>query len=75
MRGLLSPLDVRFLIFVYTCNRRLALFGTDAADSYLGPILYLMDGKLHRNVEAVQDVSPKHQSVLRSVDSVDPALV
>lgn len=34
-----------------------------------------MDGKLHRNVEAVQDVSPKHQSVLRSVDSVDPALI
>lgn len=34
-----------------------------------------MDGKLHRNVETVQDVSPKHQSVLRSVDSMDPALV
>lgn len=45
------------------------------ADSYLSPILYLMDGKLHRNVEAVQNVAPKHQSVLWSVDSMDPALI
>lgn len=46
---------------------------SDFADSYLGPILDLMDGELHRNVETVQDVAPKHQRVLRSVDGVDPA--
>lgn len=42
--------------------------------SYLGPVFYLMDGKLHRNVEAVQDVASKHQCVLRSVDSMNPPL-
>lgn len=41
-------------------------------DSYLGPILYLVDGKLHRNVEAVQNVASKHQRVLGSVDSMNP---
>lgn len=46
---------------------------SDLADSYLGPVLDLVDGELHRNVETVQDVAPKHQRVLRSVDGVDPA--
>lgn len=45
------------------------------ADPYLSPILYLMDGKLHRNVEAVQNIASKHQCVLGSVDSMDPALI
>lgn len=44
-------------------------------DSYLSPILYLMDGKLHRNVEAVQNIASKHQWVLWSVDSMDPPLL
>lgn len=43
--------------------------------SYLRPILELMDGKLHRNVEAVQDVASKHQRVLRSINSMDPPLI
>lgn len=34
-----------------------------------------MDGELHRNVEAVQNVASKHQCVLRSVDSMDPTLI
>lgn len=41
--------------------------------AYLRPVLDLVDGELHRNVEAVQDVAPEHQSVLRRVDGVDPA--
>lgn len=63
------------LLFSYCCS----LFAereaqsSDFADSYLGPILDLVDGELHRNVETVQDVASKHQRVLRSVDGVDPA--
>lgn len=44
-------------------------------DSYFSPVLYLMDGKLHRNVEAVQNVASKHQCVLRGVDSMNPPLI
>lgn len=33
-----------------------------------------MDGKLHRNVEAVQNVASEHQRVLRRIDGVDPPL-
>lgn len=44
-------------------------------DSYLCPVLYLIDGKLHRNVKAVQNVASKHQCVHGSVDSVDPPLI
>lgn len=43
--------------------------------TYLSPVLYLMDGELHRNVKAVQNVASKHQRVLRSVDSMNPTLI
>lgn len=43
--------------------------------AYLGPILYLMDGKLHRNVEAVQNIASKYQSVHWSVDGMNPAFI
>lgn len=43
-------------------------------DSYLGPVLYLVDGQLHRDVEAVQNVASKHQRVLGRINGVDPAL-
>lgn len=33
-----------------------------------------MDGQLHRNVEAVQNVASKHQRVLGRINGVDPAL-
>lgn len=44
-------------------------------DSYLSPVLYLIDGKLHRNVETVQNVASKHQCVFGSVDSMNPPLI
>lgn len=44
-------------------------------DSYLSPILYLVDGKLHRNVEAVQNIASEHQRVLWSINSMDPTLI
>lgn len=43
------------------------------ADSYFSAVLDLVDGELHLDVETVQDVAPKHECVLRSVDSMDPA--
>lgn len=43
------------------------------SDSYLCPVLYLVDGELHRNVEAVQNIASKHQSVLGRINSMDPA--
>lgn len=44
-------------------------------EPYFSPVLYLMDGKLHGNVEAVQNVASKNQCVLRSVDSMNPPLI
>ena len=43
------------------------------SNSYLRPVLYLIDAELHRDVEAVQDVASKHQGILRGVDSMDPS--
>lgn len=45
-----------------------------SVDSYFSPVLYLMDGELHWNVEAVQNVASKHQCVLRGVDGMNPPL-
>ena len=37
-------------------------------------VLNVVDVELHGDVEAVEEVSPKHQRVLRGVHSMDPTL-
>lgn len=39
---------------------------------YPRPILYAVDVELHGDVKAVEEISPKHKSVLRGVYGMDP---